>query len=443
MKQAPTLLITNAHLLTLEDAAGVIPAGAVYIEGERIVEVGQAAGIARKADRTIDAGGRAVMPGLINAHHHLYSTFARGFAPPGPPPHNFTEILEGLWWKLDAALDIEDVYFSALLAAMECARAGCTTLIDHHASPGCADGSLDAIEQAVREVGLSACLCYEVTDRNVIGEGIAENERFIRKCQTANDPQITALFGLHALMTLGDRTLERCAASAQSLDTGFHVHAAEDPADVELAMQRHGQTLMGRFEQFGIPGPQTIFAHGTHFSAAELERLAASASMLVNNPESNMNNGLEVAPTLDMLDAGVLVGLGTDGMSSHMISQARALYLHQRTTKRDPNAGFAEACEVLLQNNRTIAGRVFDEPRGTLAPGQLADIVIPDYVPFTPLTADNVYGHLLFGLGFAQVNTTIARGQVIVEDGRMTGLDEAAIRARCTERARRIWGRIE
>jgi cytosine/adenosine deaminase-related metal-dependent hydrolase len=126
-----------------------------------------------------------------------------------------------------------------------------------------------------------------------------------------------------------------------------------------------------------------------------------------------------------------------------MISQARALYLHQRTMQHDPNAGFAEACNVLLQNNRAIAARVFPETRGTLAPGQLADIMIPDYVPFTPLTADNVCGHLLFGLGFAQVSTTIARGRVIVEDGHMTGLDEAAIRAQCAGRARRIWSRIE
>ena len=443
MNRTSSLLITNAHLVTLDEASRVIPGGSVYIEGERIVEVCAATDIERRAERTIDAGGRVVMPGLINAHHHLYSTFARGFAPPGPAPRNFTEILEGLWWKLDCALDPDDVYYSALLALMECARAGCTTLIDHHASPGCVDGSLDAIEQAVRDVGLSACLCYEVTDRNVEGEGIAENERFIRKCQGSDDDQVTALFGLHALMTLGNDTLERCAAIAQSLDAGFHTHAAEDLADVELTRQRHGMGLLERFEQFGIPGPKTIFAHGTHFSAAELERLAASDSMLVNNPESNMNNGLDVAPTLDMLDAGVLVGLGTDGMSSHMISQARAMYLHQRTKKRDPNAGFGEACQLLLENNRTIAGRVFSQPRGTLAEGQLADVVIPDYVPFTPLSEDNLCGHLLFGLGFADIYTTIARGRVIVEDGRMANLDEAAIRAQCTERAQRIWSRIE
>ncbi len=187
----------------------------------------------------------------------MYSTFARGFAPPGPPPRNFSEILSSLWWKLDAALDHDDVYYSALLALMESALAGCTTIIDHHASPGCADGSLDRIEQAARDVGLSACLCYEVTDRNVEGEGIEENVRFIQKCRGNDDTQITALFGMHALMTLGDRTLERCAEAGQ--DTGFHVHAAEDMADVKLAMENHGQTIMERFQAFDIPGRQNHF----------------------------------------------------------------------------------------------------------------------------------------------------------------------------------------
>ena len=164
--------------------------------------------------------------------------------------------------------------------------------------------------------------------------------------------------------------------------------------------------------------------------------------MLVNAPESNMNNGLSVAPILDMLKHGVTVGVGTDGMSSHVISQARAMYLHQRTYHRDPTEGFTEACEILLRNNREICNRLFREPRGMIATGQLADIIIPDYVPFTPLNAATFYGHLLFGLSFARVRTTIARGRVIVDDGHLVHLDEDEIRARCTEKASRIWSRI-
>jgi len=170
--------------------------------------------------------------------------------------------------------------------------------------------------------------------------------------------------------------------------------------------------------------------------------IASTDSILVNNPESNMNNGLKVSPILEFLQHGVTVGVGTDGMSSHMISQARAMYLHQRAQQREPAIAFVEACQILLETNRDIANRLFTEPRGALAAGQLADIMIPDYLPFTPLSASTFYGHLLFGLAYAPVCTTIARGQVIMDEGRMLHLDEDAIRARCAERAPRIWSRV-
>ena len=437
-----SLLITNGLLATLDDDNRFVESGSVYVEGNRIVAAGDLDTGCYSPERTIDAGGKLVMPGLINAHHHLYSTFARGFTPPGPQATNFDQNLKRLWWKLDAALDFEDVYYSALLALMDSARAGCTTIIDHHASPFCSDGSLDQVEQAFRDVGLSGCLCYEVSDRNKDGEGIEENERYIRKCRDSDDEQMTALFGLHASMTLGTRTLQRCADVAHELDTGFHVHAAEDAIDVQMTRERYGQKIMDRFVNFGIPGSKTIFVHGTCLEPAELDVLQATDSILVNNPESNMNNGLGVSPILDMLKHGVTVGVGTDGVSSHLISQARAMYLHQRAEHRDPTLAFAEACEILLRNNSRIANRLFAEARGTLAAGQLADVVIHDYVPFTPLNADTFYGHLLFGLSFSRVQTTIARGRVVVDDGRLPHLDEEAIRARCTERARAIWARI-
>jgi cytosine/adenosine deaminase-related metal-dependent hydrolase len=253
---------------------------------------------------------------------------------------------------------------------------------------------------------------------------------------------MAALFGMHALLTLGTPTLDRCAEIGHSLGAGFHVHAAEDEIDVTTTMERYGRGVMDRFLDFGIPGPKTIFVHGVQFESRELDLLRSTDSMLVNNPESNMNNGLGVAPILDMLKHGVLVGVGTDGMSSHMISQARAMYLHQRTYHRDPTVAFGEACDILLRNNREICNRLFREPRGVLATGQLADIIIPDYVPFTPLNAGTFFGHLLFGLSFTRVRTTISRGEVIVDDGRILHLDEDEIRAKCVERATRIWSRI-
>ena len=437
-----SLLITNAHLVTLDDDNRVIDGGSVYIEDTKIVAAGDLDEVSYAPDRTIDAGGRLVMPGLIIAHHHLYSTFARGFTPPGPQARNFDENLRHLWWKLDSALDADDVYYSSLLPLMDAALSGCTTVIDHHASPASCGGSLDWVERAFTEVGLSGCLCYEVSDRNKPGEGIEENERYIRKCCESGSEQMAALFGMHASMTLSDETLQRCAKIGNDLEAGFHVHVAEDRIDLDITNERFGKRVLDRFHEFGITGDKTIFVHGTHLEPDEMDLLRDTDSMLVTNPESNMNNGLPVPPVLDMLDRGILVGIGTDGMSSHIISQARALYMHLRTLHQDPTLAFVEACKILLENNRRICNRLFTEPRGALSAGQLADVVIYDYVPFTPLRADTFYGHLLFGLSFTRVRTTIARGRVIVDGGSLPHLDEEAIRARCRERAARIWARI-
>lgn len=438
-----SLLIRNGTVVTLNARNEIIENGAVYVEGPRIVAVGRHADGHRHPDKIIDAQGGVIMPGLINAHHHLYSTFARGFSPPGRPATNFKEILEQLWWKLDFALDAEDVYFSALLVLLDCVKLGCTTVIDHHASPSCRDGSLDVIEKACREAGINGCLCYEVSDRNEIGAGIEENERFIEKCLRSGDDQITALFGLHASMTLGAETLEECAAIGRRLGVGFHVHAAEDAIDQEVTQREFGMRVIERFHQAGITGPKTLFIHGIHLNDKELNILRETDSVLVHNPESNMNNAVGAARWLDAHKRGVLVGLGTDGMASAMIASARAAYLLQRHALQDPRVAFAESCELLLKNNAMICSRLFRERRGVLEPNALADIAVFDYVPLTPMTPNTFYGHLLFGLNYARVTATVCRGRVLMENGRLCRMDEEALRRKGIERAERLWKRIQ
>jgi cytosine/adenosine deaminase-related metal-dependent hydrolase len=163
------MLITNGTIVTLGRENKIIPNGAIYIEGDKIVDIGDTEALASSypvPDR-LDARGKLVMPGNICAHTHFYGAFARGMSlPPGPPPKNFPEILQKLWWRLDRALTLEDSKYSALVCLVDAIRHGTTTLIDHHASPNAIDGSLDVIADAVAQSGLRACLCYEVTDRN-------------------------------------------------------------------------------------------------------------------------------------------------------------------------------------------------------------------------------------------------------------------------------------
>ena len=435
------LLIKNALVVALADAGTILPQGEILVEGSKISAVGPSVKVPVGA-QVIDAQGMVAMPGLINAHHHFYSSFARGFAPPGEPARNFVEILQRMWWKLDLALDSEAVRYSSLVALLEAIHTGCTTVIDHHASPSCTDGSLDVMEETFRQAGLSGCLCYETSDRNVPADGVAENARFIKKTQASGDGQVTALFGLHAQMTLSDATLEAAARVCTETRTGVHVHVAEDLSDETDCIAKHGSRIVQRLHKFGLAGPKSLFIHGIHLDESEMDLIAQTGTMMVHNPESNMNNAVGTQKMLTLLKKGILLGLGTDGMTSHMISAARVAHLLQRATLADPRVAFCEACDMLLGNNAKIAARCFPEKRGQLAPGQLADVAIFDYVPTTPLEPGRFLGHLLYGLNYARVHTTIARGQVLMRDSKILTLDEKEICAKARESARGVWKRF-
>ncbi len=438
-------LIGNGTVITLGEKNQVIDDGAVYVKDGKIADVGTTAELKQRHHLPValDARGKVVLPGFICAHHHLYSTMARGFAPPGEPAFTFGEILERLWWKLDRALSREDVRLSALIPLIECIRNGTTTFIDHHASPACRDGSLDVIADAVLESGLRASLCYEVSDRNEPGAGVAESDRFLRRLAASPTPRLGGMVGLHASFTVSDQTLARCREVAERHGVGYHIHVAEGTEDLVDAQQKYGQRTVERLVARGISGKCSIFVHCINVDEKELELIRESDTMVVHNPESNMNNAVGVSPVLEMLKKGILVGLGTDGMASDMPAQMRCAYLLHRLAKRDPRVAFVEAPTMLLWNNARIASRLFPGVKlGALEVGAAADLAILDYVPPTRLGAENFLGHFIFGMVDAVVDTTIASGRVLMQGKRITALDEEKLCAESRALAAKMWTRI-
>jgi putative selenium metabolism protein SsnA len=433
----------NGIVVTLGKHNRVIWNGAVVADGESIVAVGDAADLKMRYPdaEKMDCAGKIILPGFICTHHHFYSTMARGMAIPGEPASNFVEILQRLWWKVDKAIDGEDITLSAQIPLIECIRNGTTTIIDHHASPSIRDGSLDLIENAVREAGLRASLCYEVSDRNQPGGGIKENERFITKVGKG-DGQIAAMMGLHASFTLSDQTLETCVGIAEDADIGCHIHVAEDAADREDSLAKYGVPTVERLHRLNVTGEKSIFVHCVHVDESEMDTIAATKTAVVHNPESNMNNAVGVTKVLKMLEKGILVGLGSDGMSSDMLAQMRCAYLLHRLDNRDPRVAFLEAPQMLLGNNADIVERQFGIRVGELAEGRPADMAILDYQPPTPLNADNFLGHLIFGLVDATVDTTVCRGQILMQNKQILSMDEERIAARSRELAPQMWKRL-
>jgi putative selenium metabolism protein SsnA len=417
----------------------------VLIENGFITQVAPKGKFGRFTGKRIDASGKVVMPGLINAHNHFYSTFARGLTK-AKPSNDFMGVLRNLWWRLDRALTTEDCYYSALVALVACVRHGTTTLIDHHASPQAVVGSLGAIERAVRETGLRACLCYELSDRDGAGiakEGLAENAWFIQQCQQQNDSRVKALFGLHASFTLSDATLEKAATLGQMLCAGFHIHVAEAQSDQDWSLRHCGKRVVERLKKFEILGPRSIAAHCIHVNQREMDLLAETQTAVVHNPQSNMNNAVGTANVIELMKRGALVGLGTDAVTTNMLEELRVALWGQHLRAGNPSVGFGEVTSALFANNPKIAERIFGLRFGEISEGAVGDIAIFDYDPPTPLESGNVFGHLVFGISQTEADTTIVGGRVLMESRKLTlNLDESCVNARARELAKNLWQRM-
>lgn len=444
---ADELLIEAGWIVTLDEDLGVIRDGALLIRNDRVLAIGKREKIAPDySGPRFDARDRTLMPGLVNAHMHLYSTFARGMQLPGPAPASFIEILESLWWRLDKALTLDDLYFSAIPPLCESLRHGVTTIFDHHASPHAIAGSLDELARACGDVGLRGVLCYEVSDRDgpeIALAGIEENRRFLSQVDQAKDPTIGGLFGLHASFTLSDETLARCVEAAKPLRAGFHIHVAEAEDDPKDAIERDGSRTVERLHRARVLGPRCIAAHCVHISPEELALLARSRTGVVTNPQSNMNNAVGAPALLDLLAEKVAVGLGSDGMTGDVFQEARALSLLHRHIAADPRVGWDESMQVAFYGTSAIASRHTGAPVGVIKPGAYADLVIRRYQPPTPLNSDNAWGHFLFGLGTASVDEVWVGGRSVLSDGEVLGVDEAKLSGQAKERAAALWKRLE
>ena len=439
-------LIANGKLITRDSAMPYLENGGVAVEGAQILEVGETAALKAKYPQAefIDAKGMVIMPAFINAHSHIYSGLARGLSIKGHNPTNFFEVLDGMWWNIDRHLTLEDTRRSAYTTYIDSIKTGCTTVFDHHASYCEIEGSLFAIEEVAKELGVRTCLCYEVSDRD--GEAkcdaaIQENADFIAHCEKEQDPMVKAMFGGHALFTISDRTFEKMV-KANDGRTGFHIHVAEGMNDVYDSLQKYGTRSVNRLLNQGILGPKTLLGHCIHVNPAEMDIIKETGTMVVNNPESNMGNAVGCSPILQMIQKGILVGMGTDAYTFDMLESLKVALIIQRHHACLPNVAWCEVTDMLFKNNREICAKYFPDPLGILKAGAAADVIVMDYKPFTPFSGDNIDGHMIFGMTGRQCETTMCNGRLLMKDRQLIGIDEEAVNARTLEVSKKLWGRL-
>jgi putative selenium metabolism protein SsnA len=429
-----TLALAGGRVLTSLDPVRLIDAD-VVVEGGRIRTIGPAP----DGSERLDCEGCLVIPGNVCAHTHLYSSLARGMPYSLEPPANFVQILQRVWWRLDRALDEESIRASALVGGMEALLAGTTTVIDHHASPNAIDGSLELIAGALEEVGIRSVLCYEATDRDgqdCAMAGVQENRRFLGG---AGDRRLArGMVGAHASFTLSPETLEACVELARATGTGIHIHVAEDFADQADSEVRFGASVVKRLAGAGALTPQALLAHCVYLSPPEIRIVVDAGVTVAHNARSNMNNS--VGRTL-VEGLGDRVALGTDGIGADMFEESHTAHWRAREA-----AVFAQPTETLarLARGSRFAGAAFAEPSlGLVEAGASADLVVLDYAPPAPLTEKTFGGHWMFGLSSRHVRDVIVNGELVVQDRRVTKVDQDKILAEASLAAGRLFARMD
>ena len=440
------LLVGNGRLITRDEAFPYAEDGAVALDGEVIKEVGALSELRAKYPDAefVDARGGVIMPGLINVHTHIYSGLARGLSIDGFNPTNFLEVLDGQWWYIDRHLTLDGTRACAYATVLDCIRDGMTTIFDHHASFGEIPGSLFAIKDVCRELGIRANLCYEVSERDgaeKCGQAIRENADFARWAKEQDDDMIKAMFGGHALFTISDKTFEQMVKANDGM-TGFHIHVAEGMNDVYDSLRNYGCRPVNRLLYNGVLGEKTMLGHCIHISPAEMDILKETGTMVCHNPESNMGNAVGCSPVLQLFQKGILIGLGTDAYTHDMLESLKVLLPMQRHNACLPNVGWGEAMGMLFRNNPAICARYFQKPLGVLEPGAAADVIVMDYKPFTPFSDANIDGHMLFGMTGRQCQTTMINGKILMRDRQLTEIDEEAVNAEILQVSKKLWGTL-
>ncbi len=436
------LVVGNGRLITRDSANTYIENGAVLINGNVIETTGTTEEIRRMypAAEYIDAAGGVIMPAFINTHEHIYSAFARGLNVNGYNPEGFLDILEGMWWNIDRHLTLEQTKLSAYATYIDSIKNGVTTVFDHHASFGHIRGSLNAIEEAAKDLGIRTCLCYEISDRDGMEksrESVMEDVDFIRHVQKENNDMVAAMMGMHASFTISDETMELCN-ELKPEGVGYHIHVAEGIYDLHQCLKEHGKRIVDRLYDWNILGPKTLLGHCIYVNEHEMNLIKETDTMVVHNPESNMGNACGCPPTMEIVHKGIVTGLGTDGYTHDMMESWKVANILHKHHLCDPKAAWSEVPQMLFEGNREIAGRYFRSRPGSLEKGSAADVIIVDYDPLTPINKSNFNSHLLFGVNGSMVRTTICNGQVLMKNRELCVCDEEKIMAECRQAAGKL-----
>jgi|TARA_B100000315_G_scaffold155133_1_gene143615 5-methylthioadenosine/S-adenosylhomocysteine deaminase len=441
-----SLLIYNGVVVTLGEGDHTPRLGWVYVSDSHIKQLGngEAPPAVRNADTTIDVGGNVVMPGLINAHTHLFQTFARGTGDDLP----LLEWIDKAILPVAENITSDEIYAAAKLGLIENIRSGATSVLEHQYIR--ADGADEAVCRAALEVGSRMVLARGWTDLHhssalveSIDEFTSATEILHREWDGA-DARIRIETGPVAPWGCSDEGTITCRSLANQLGCGIHTHCAETQAEVAMGLERNGLRHVEWLDQLGILGPDTQLAHTVWVDEHELDLIANSGASVVHCPVSNMYLASGVAPIAEMLRRNITVALATDGPGSNnsqdMFEGMKAAILLQKVHHLD--AGVLSPIDVLRMACHGGSSAIGEgDSLGRLEEGCLADIIVVDLAtPFSTPVHDT-HSALVFNASARDVRTVVIGGRVVLRDGRFTTLDEHQALVAATESCRGLFDR--
>ncbi|MFB6295913.1 MAG: amidohydrolase [Halobacteriales archaeon] len=385
----------------------------------------------------LDASGGLVIPGLVNAHTHVAMTLLRGYADDKPLDRWLREDI----WPVEAELTAEDVRVGAEIGAVEMIRSGTTAFSEMYFH-------VDAIADAVERAGLRAVLGHTgITVGKEEAEAHADMQRSLdtaRELDGRADGRITTTFQAHSLTTVEEPYLREYVAKAKEADLPIHVHANETEGEVEPIVEETGVRPLSYAADVGLLGPETFLAHCVHVDETEIDLLAETGTGVAHCPASNMKLASGMAPVQEMLDAGVRVGLGTDGAASNndldAFDEIRDAAMLGKLAADDASAMDAGTVfEIATRGGADLLG--IDS--GRIEAGANADLAVLDLDRPHLTPAHDLVSHLVYAARGSDVRHTVCDGQVLMRDRDVTRLDEQAVRERADEHARDLVERAE
>ncbi|MGC9397620.1 MAG: amidohydrolase family protein [Anaerolineae bacterium] len=450
-----TILIEGGSVVTVDDAGRVLDPGHVLVEGKHItrVEAGHPSDALRaQADTVVDATHAAVMPGMVNAHTHLFQTMIRGLADDKP----LLAWLKAAIWPVAQALTEEDAYLAAMVGLVENIRGGATSVIDHqyvHTEPGNDDG----VCRAAAETGVRLVLARGWADMDYHEAFMETPERIIGEMHRLYDAwhgaaegRIRLAFGPLIPWGCSDETLRRTYALAKAWNLGTHIHVAETRAEVETNLAKRGVRHIEWLAGLDALDPSVQLVHSVWLEENEIDLIAQSGATVVHCPVSNMYLASGVAPIPKMRARKIPIALATDGPGSNnsqdMLEVLKTTALLHKVTTLNAMALLPE--DVLWMACRGGAA-AFGQPTliGSLEVGKQADIVVVDLNTVRATPVHRATSALVYNAAGGDVDTVIVDGRILMHDKQVLCVDEAALlreaRAACTRLFRRAGIQIE